>query len=151
LPRPAGLDLGAYFRRIGYEGPAAPDLATLRAIQRRQVGAIPFENLDPLTGRPVRLDLPSLEAKLVQGRRGGYCFELNSLLKAALEALGFAVIGLAARVRCCAHARQRRARVGAHSKNSAPGGPPPTQSSEESQCSAMSPCVSMRNMSNHVM
>lgn len=99
MSRPDGLDLGAYFRRIGYEGPAAPDLATLRQILRRQVGAIPFENLDPLMGRPVRLDLPSLEAKLVHGRRGGYCFELNSLLEAALEAIGFAVTGLAARVR----------------------------------------------------
>ncbi|MGH8149969.1 MAG: arylamine N-acetyltransferase family protein [Steroidobacteraceae bacterium] len=98
-PRPAGLDLGAYFRRIGYEGPATSDLTTLRAILRRQVGSIPFENLDPVTGRPVRLDLSSLEAKLVRSRRGGYCFELNSLLRAALATLGFAVTGLAARVR----------------------------------------------------
>ncbi len=49
-------------------------------------------------GRPPRLDIGSLQAKLVQGARGGYCYEQNSLLRAALEALGFHVSGLAARV-----------------------------------------------------
>lgn len=93
------FDLPAYLRRIGHEGPTAPALATLRAIHRRQVAAIPFENLDPLAGRAVALDLESLQAKLVQRRRGGYCFELNALLEAALRAIGFTVTGLAARVR----------------------------------------------------
>jgi N-hydroxyarylamine O-acetyltransferase len=50
-------------------------------------------------GRPIRLDIESLQAKLVAGRRGGYCFEQNRLFAAALEALGFAVTPLAARVR----------------------------------------------------
>lgn len=94
-----GFDLDAYFRRIDYQGPTDPELATLRAIHRRQVDAIPFENLDPLTARPVLLDLAALQSKLVQRRRGGYCFEQNLLLKAALETLGFTVTGLAARVR----------------------------------------------------
>jgi N-hydroxyarylamine O-acetyltransferase len=93
------LDLGAYFRRIGYGGPARPDLATLAALHARQVDAMPFESLDPLLGRPVRLDAASLQAKLVGQRRGGYCFELNALFKAALDAIGFAVTGLGGRVR----------------------------------------------------
>ncbi len=59
---------------------------------------IPFENLDILLGRPIRLDLASLQDKLIAGRRGGYCFEQNTLLGAALEALGFRVTRLAARV-----------------------------------------------------
>jgi N-hydroxyarylamine O-acetyltransferase len=92
------FDLNAYFERLGYDGPARPDLGTLTAIHARHVAAIPFENLDPLTGRPVRLDLPSLQTKLVGGRRGGYCFEQNALLAAALEAIGFTVTGLGARV-----------------------------------------------------
>ncbi len=92
-------DLDAYFRRIGHAGPREPTLATLAAIQARHVAAIPFENLDPLLGRPVLLDLPSLQAKLVAGKRGGYCFEQNLLLRAVLEALGFRVNGLAGRVR----------------------------------------------------
>jgi N-hydroxyarylamine O-acetyltransferase len=63
------------------------------------VGAIPFENLDILLGRQISLDLAALQLKLVGGRRGGYCFEQNTLFRAALEALGFAVTSLAARVR----------------------------------------------------
>ena len=93
------VDLDAYFRRIGYAGGRAPTLTTLRAIHALHPAAIPFESLDPLMGRPVRLDLASLEAKLVVGRRGGYCFEQNGLLRGVLTALGFTVTPLAARVR----------------------------------------------------
>ena len=93
------FDLDAYFQRIGYGGPARPDLETLSALHVRHVDAIPFESLDPLLGRPVRLDIASLQAKLVGQRRGGYCFEQNGLFKAALEAIGFTVTGLGGRVR----------------------------------------------------
>jgi N-hydroxyarylamine O-acetyltransferase len=93
------FDLDAYLARIGHAGPCEADLATLRSLHALQPAAIPFENLDPLLGRPVSLDLPSLQAKLVGDRRGGYCFELNSLLAAALESVGFSVTRLAARVR----------------------------------------------------
>jgi N-hydroxyarylamine O-acetyltransferase len=92
------LDLDAYFRRIGYGGSRAPTLETLRALHLRHPLAITFENLDPFLRRPVPLDLPSLEAKLVQRGRGGYCFEHNLLFKHALDALGFRVTGLSARV-----------------------------------------------------
>jgi N-hydroxyarylamine O-acetyltransferase len=93
------FDLDAYFRRIGYAGPRAPTLEVLTAIHALQPAAIPFENLDPLLGRRVRLDLASLQEKLVAGRRGGYCFELNGLLAGALDALGFRVTRMAGRVR----------------------------------------------------
>src|SRR5690242_3694252 len=79
----------AYFKRIGWTGSSEPTLATLSAIARHHVRAIPFENLDVLLGRPPRLDLPSLEAKLVTARRGGYCFEHTTLCAAKLEQLGF--------------------------------------------------------------
>src|SRR5215470_14006816 len=92
------LDLDPYFGRIGYSGSRAPTLETLRVLHLRHALAIPFENLDPLRRRPVRLDLASLEHKLVRGGRGGYCFEHNLLFKAALDALGFRVAGLAGRV-----------------------------------------------------
>ncbi len=92
------IDLDSYFRRVGYSGSRAPTLETLRALHLRHALAIPFENLDPFLRRPVRLDLTSLERKLVRGGRGGYCFEHNLLFKAALDALGFRVAGLAARV-----------------------------------------------------
>ncbi len=92
------IDLDAYFARIGYAGPRTPTLAVLHALHALHPAAIPFENLDPLLGRPVPLDPAALQAKLVGGRRGGYCFEHNTLFKAVLERLGFPVTGLAARV-----------------------------------------------------
>jgi N-hydroxyarylamine O-acetyltransferase len=92
------LDLEAYLRRTGAAREAAPTLAALAALHEAHVGAIPFENLDVLLGRPIRLDLDSLQRKLVAARRGGYCFEQNTLFAAVLEALGFAVTRLGARV-----------------------------------------------------
>jgi N-hydroxyarylamine O-acetyltransferase len=76
-----------------------PDLATLRALHAAHAYAIPFENLDVQLGRAIRIDLPSVFAKLVTGGRGGYCFEQNHLFAAALGAFGFSLTTLAARVR----------------------------------------------------
>ena len=93
------LDLDAYLERIGYRGPVEPTRGVLDDLHLGHVTRIPFENLDILLGRPIRLDLESLQRKLVQGRRGGYCFEHNTLFAGALEAIGFGVTRLAARVR----------------------------------------------------
>jgi N-hydroxyarylamine O-acetyltransferase len=92
------LDLDAYFARIGYDGPREPTLEVLRALHLSHAQAIPFENLDPLLGRRVKLAPEALTEKLVRGGRGGYCFEQNGLFLAALRALGFDAIGLQARV-----------------------------------------------------
>lgn len=92
------VDLDAYCARIGYTGPRRPDLQTLRGIHLQHSLSIAFENLDPLLRRPVRLDLPSVEHKLVRSRRGGYCFEQNLLLSHVLRTIGFEVTDLAARV-----------------------------------------------------
>ncbi|MFN3549545.1 MAG: arylamine N-acetyltransferase family protein [Mesorhizobium sp.] len=93
-----GPDLDAYFARIGYVGPREATLDVLKQLHALHPVAIAFENLDSFLGRPVRLDLPSLEGKLVNSRRGGYCFEQNTLFWKVLTALGFEVSGLAARV-----------------------------------------------------
>jgi N-hydroxyarylamine O-acetyltransferase len=92
------MDLDAYFARVGFTGARAPTLDTLRDLHLAHAQTIAFENLNPLLGRRVALDLPSLEEKLVRSGRGGYCFEQNGLLAAALRQLGFEVTGLAARV-----------------------------------------------------
>jgi N-hydroxyarylamine O-acetyltransferase len=92
------IDLDAYFARIDYSGPCTAKLATLAAIHRLHPQAIAFENLNPLLGLGVRLDLQSIQAKLVGEQRGGYCFEHNLLFAAVLEQLGFGVTRLAARV-----------------------------------------------------
>jgi N-hydroxyarylamine O-acetyltransferase len=91
-------NLDPYFARIGFTGATTPSLATLAAIQLRHALTIPFENLNPLLGWPVRLDIASLEQKLVHDGRGGYCFEHNLLLSHALRTLGFDLTWLAARV-----------------------------------------------------
>lgn len=92
-------DLDAYFRRIQYDGPRTPTLATLNALSAAHVRAIPFENLDVLLGRPIELAQEALERKLLHERRGGYCFEQNALFLAVLTELGFQARPLSARVR----------------------------------------------------
>src|SRR5262249_51271967 len=84
--------------RIGYSGSNSPTLETLRGLHLHHALAIPFENLNPLLGWPVQLDSVSLQHKLIEQGRGGYCYEQNMLFKHALEAIGFKVTGLAARV-----------------------------------------------------
>jgi N-hydroxyarylamine O-acetyltransferase len=93
------IDLDAYFARIGYTGSRAPTRETLNGIASAHAQAIPFENLDVLLGRPIRLDVHALERKMVRERRGGYCFEQNGLLLLVLEALGFHATALSARAR----------------------------------------------------
>ncbi len=93
------IDLDAYFRRIGYSGSRSATLKTLRELHRLHPQAIAFENLDPLLKRPVKLDLRSIEAKLVNGGRGGYCWEQNLLIAHFLRAIGFKVREVTARVR----------------------------------------------------
>jgi N-hydroxyarylamine O-acetyltransferase len=83
------IDLDAYFERIRWGDLLRPDHETLAALLQAHMSAIPFENLDVLLGRPIRLDLESLQRKLVQARRGGYCFEHVTLFASVLEAAGF--------------------------------------------------------------
>ncbi len=92
------LELDSYFRRIGYAGARAPSLEALRELHLRHPSSIPFENLDVLLKAPIRLDLPSLVDKLITRGRGGYCYEHNTLLMSALQAMGFRVRSLAGRV-----------------------------------------------------
>jgi DNA-binding LacI/PurR family transcriptional regulator/arylamine N-acetyltransferase len=108
-PKPAGsppiprwhsdrLDLDAYLRRIGYTGSLSANGPTLAALHRAHVGAIAFENLDIILGRGIAVDLEHVQAKLVDRRRGGYCYEHGMLFGAVAERLGFQVDRLLARV-----------------------------------------------------
>jgi N-hydroxyarylamine O-acetyltransferase len=92
------VDCDAYLARVGYSGPRAPSLALLRDLVAAHTASITFENIDPLAGRVPALDLQSLQRKLVTERRGGYCYEQNTLFQGVLRALGFTVSGLLARV-----------------------------------------------------
>ena len=92
------MNRDAYLDRIGYAGSLAPTAATLAALHVTHLRAVPFENLDIGLGRPIQLDLPTLYAKIVTRRRGGFCYELNGLFAWLLEDLGYAVDRLAAGV-----------------------------------------------------
>lgn len=93
------IDLDAYLKRLGLAAGIEPGHEALERLHLAHLATIPFENIDVRLRRPIGLDLESLQAKLVHRRRGGYCFEHNTLFAAALRALGFEVMTLEARVR----------------------------------------------------
>lgn len=92
------FDAGAYLARIGLPAAPAQTAEGLHELHRAQALSIPFENFDVLLTRALDLTPAGLSAKLVQRRRGGYCFELNGLLLAALRVFGFQTRPLLARV-----------------------------------------------------
>ena len=91
--------LKAYFDRIGFGGPTTPTLDTLNALALAHVKSIPFENIDVLLGKGISLEEADVDAKLITRKRGGYCFEQNTLFIRVLTELGFSVRPLSARVR----------------------------------------------------
>jgi N-hydroxyarylamine O-acetyltransferase len=91
-------EAAAYLARIAHAGPVAPDAATLRALHRAHLDAVPFENLDIHLGRPIRLDSAAFFRKVIGERRGGFCYELNGLFAELLAFLGFQVSLLSGRV-----------------------------------------------------
>lgn len=90
--------LSAYFARLGWTGTPDVSIETLRSLHIHHNSAIPFENLDVLLPREIQLDDRSLEDKLVNARRGGYCFEQNGLFERVLREIGFNVRSLLGRV-----------------------------------------------------
>lgn len=92
----AALDM--YYARIGFHAEPRADVASLQQLHALHPLAIPFENLDSWLGLPVPLDPALVFDKLVVQKRGGYCFEHNQLFMQVLQAIGFEVRGLAARV-----------------------------------------------------
>ncbi|MEV0321955.1 arylamine N-acetyltransferase [Streptomyces sp. NPDC050658] len=88
----------AYLRRIDAERPAAPTTQALRALHLAHLRAVPFENLSIHLGEDIELTDEALVAKVVERRRGGFCYELNGAFAALLGALGFEVTLLQARV-----------------------------------------------------
>ena len=91
-------DVQSYLARVGYKGSTSPTLETLRAIHYAHLLTVPFENLDIALGRKIALDEDFFIRKIVERRRGGFCYELNGAFAALLKALGFRVTLLSARV-----------------------------------------------------
>ncbi|MGW3632169.1 arylamine N-acetyltransferase family protein [Streptomyces sp. NPDC005122] len=117
------FDLDAYLERIGWEGRRRADLATLRGVHLAHALSLPFENLEPLSGPAPSLSPADLMAKMVRGRRGGYCYEHNTLLRLALAGLGLTVTGLAGRVVLGARNVESRPRTHMMLRVTVPGDP----------------------------
>ena len=92
------VEIEAYLQRIKYAGEVRPTEATLRALHRAHLFAVPFENLDISLGREITCDEARILHKIVNQHRGGFCYELNGAFAALLRALGFQVTLLSARV-----------------------------------------------------
>ena len=96
LPVP---DLGGYLARLGLDGAAPAGLDGLNELIYRHHTHVPFEDLDvSWLRRPVALDIPSLYRKIVEKRRGGYCYELNALFTRLLLDLGYDVRSVFCRI-----------------------------------------------------
>ncbi|NBB33728.1 arylamine N-acetyltransferase [Pseudomonas kielensis] len=96
---PTALEyIDLYLQRLGFATPPAPTLETLAELQLRHTSTFVFENLSPLAGLPVPLDLPSVQHKVLLEGRGGYCYELNNLYMTLLLHLGYQVRGITGRV-----------------------------------------------------
>ena len=92
------MDIDTYLQRIKYGGSLAPTASTLRELQLAHLSAVPFENLSIHSNEPIILNDDALFEKIVQRRRGGFCYELNGLFAALLRKVGFKVAMLSAGV-----------------------------------------------------
>ncbi|MGA9769368.1 MAG: arylamine N-acetyltransferase [Blastocatellia bacterium] len=92
------LNITAYLERINYRGPVEPTAANLRELHKAHLLAAPFENLDIHLGREIVLDEQKNYSKIVERRRGGFCYELNGAFAMLLRALGYDVKMLSAGV-----------------------------------------------------
>ncbi len=89
-----------YIERLGLDSSLVnhnPDRELLDIIQFSHVTTVPYENLDILSGIPLRLDESSLYAKIVERHRGGYCFEVNASYNYLLNSLGYNTLSCFAR------------------------------------------------------
>jgi N-hydroxyarylamine O-acetyltransferase len=94
------MDVPSYLARIAYTGSTVPSAETLRTLQRAHLFTVPFENLDIGRKRRIVVDPDASIRKIVEQKRGGFCYELNGAFSALLEAVGFRVTLLSARVPC---------------------------------------------------
>ena len=92
------MDVSKYLSRISYSGSLEVSTETLRELHKAHLLAAPFENLDIHLKRPIVLDQQKLIHKIVERRRGGFCYELNGAFCTLLQALGFNVLMLSAGV-----------------------------------------------------
>ena len=87
-----------YLERINFDGATEPTLELLRTLQKKHLLSIPFENLDIHYKTPIQLNSANIFEKVINKKRGGFCYELNSLFYELLRSIGFTVKTISARV-----------------------------------------------------
>jgi len=92
------MNVDKYLERINYKGSTSPNLVNLKAIHKNHLSSIPFENLDIHSKMKIVLDQNSVEQKILNSFRGGYCYELNGLFNSFLSELGYNTKMVSARV-----------------------------------------------------
>src|SRR6476469_9487644 len=94
----SSFDQQAWLNRIGYTGPLDPTLNALHQLIFAHSHTIAYESLDIMLGRTPKLDVASLQRKMIAGGRGGYCLEQNMLFREGLRSLGYKITSLQGRV-----------------------------------------------------
>lgn len=92
------MDVSKYLNRIHYEGKTEPTISNLEKLQLAHMRSVPFENLSIHYKQPIILDEELLYNKIVENKRGGFCYELNGLFAQLLQEIGFKVTRLSAGV-----------------------------------------------------
>lgn len=87
-----------YLTRIGYTESLKPTFETLQKLQVVHLFAVPFENLDIHLGQRIELSIGRFYEKIIDRRRGGFCYELNGLFNELLLTLGYKTKIISARV-----------------------------------------------------
>ena len=91
-------EISKYLQRINYSGDLIPTFDRLCKLQKIHLLNIPFENLDIHYGNKIVLDVDKIYNKIINRRRGGFCYELNGLFFTLLKSLGFDAKRISARV-----------------------------------------------------
>jgi len=89
--------LSSYFKKLNIS-PTKPSLELVQTLQKRHLETFSFNNIAVLLGKDISLELEDILEKIVTKNLGGYCFEHNSLMYEVLQALGFKVRILIAKV-----------------------------------------------------
>jgi N-hydroxyarylamine O-acetyltransferase len=93
------IDADAYLQRLGLRRTdIGLDLTSLATLQHAHLAAVPFENLDIVFAGGVDHDQEVAIDKVINQKRGGWCFEVNGSFAALLQQLGFDVKLLGAAV-----------------------------------------------------
>lgn len=92
------MDIQKYLDRIQYTGETSPTISTLKQLHQSHLLRIPFENLSIHMNEPISIQSDKLYEKIILKKRGGFCYELNSLFAELLTQLGYSVLLLSAGV-----------------------------------------------------